>query len=161
MWYHRRLSIMKTMLLLWSTSVEKRIVALSLLSFSLIFFFLLFLGLLFYFFLFGIFSLFLFTHTGQWSNNEDHHTFIYLQLKNYNSILEQIYDSIWVPPAVYRDVQWLKSDMYEKWWTVALPQIRCQLHDRAKQYDNDEVCHNNRTVENCMAIYLGMAMEMP
>ena len=24
---------------------------------------------------------------------------------------------------------------------VALPQIRCQLHDHAKQYDNDEVCH--------------------
>ena len=27
---------------------------------------------------------------------------------------------------------------------VALPQIRCQLHDDAKQYDNDEVCHNKR-----------------
>ena len=25
---------------------------------------------------------------------------------------------------------------------VALPQIRCQLHDHARQYDNDEVCHN-------------------
>ena len=25
---------------------------------------------------------------------------------------------------------------------VALPQIRCQLHDHAKQYDNDGVCHN-------------------
>ncbi len=25
---------------------------------------------------------------------------------------------------------------------VALPQIRCQLHDHAKQYDNDEACHN-------------------
>ena len=24
---------------------------------------------------------------------------------------------------------------------VALPQIRCQLHDHAKQYDNDRVCH--------------------
>ena len=24
---------------------------------------------------------------------------------------------------------------------VALPQIRCQLHDHAKQYDNDGVCH--------------------
>ena len=28
---------------------------------------------------------------------------------------------------------------------VALPQIRCQLHDHAKQYDNDEACHNKRT----------------
>ena len=25
---------------------------------------------------------------------------------------------------------------------VALPQILCQLHDHAKQYDNDGVCHN-------------------
>ena len=38
---------------------------------------------------------------------------------------------------------------------VALPQIQCQLHDHAKQYDNDEACHNNGTVESCMAIYLG------
>ena len=28
---------------------------------------------------------------------------------------------------------------------VALPQIRCQLHDHAKQYDNDGVCHNKRS----------------
>ena len=27
---------------------------------------------------------------------------------------------------------------------MALPQIRCQLHDHAKQYDNDGACHNNR-----------------
>ena len=25
---------------------------------------------------------------------------------------------------------------------MALPQIRCQLHDYAKQYDNDGACHN-------------------
>ena len=25
---------------------------------------------------------------------------------------------------------------------VALPQIRCKLHDHAKQYDNDGACHN-------------------
>ena len=25
---------------------------------------------------------------------------------------------------------------------VALPQIRCQLHDHAKQYDNDEACYS-------------------
>ena len=25
---------------------------------------------------------------------------------------------------------------------VALPQIRCQLHDHAKQYDNDGACHS-------------------
>ena len=27
---------------------------------------------------------------------------------------------------------------------VALPQIRCQQHDHAKQYDNDGACHNKR-----------------
>ena len=27
---------------------------------------------------------------------------------------------------------------------MALPQIRCQLYDHAKQYDNDEECHNKR-----------------
>ena len=71
------------------------------------------------------------------------------------------YDSIWMPPAVYWDGQWIKSDMYEKLWTVALPQIRCQLHDHAKQYDNDERVMINGTVESCMALYLRMAMEMP
>ena len=29
-------------------------------------------------------------------------------------------------------------------WTVALPQIQCQLHDHAKQYDNDGAYHNKR-----------------
>ena len=27
---------------------------------------------------------------------------------------------------------------------MALPQIQCQLHDHAKQYDNDEACHSKR-----------------
>ena len=27
---------------------------------------------------------------------------------------------------------------------MALPQIRCRLHDHAKQYDNDGACHNKR-----------------
>ena len=75
----------------------KRIVALPLLSFLSFF---VFWGLLF----FGL-SLFLFPHMGQCSNNEDHHTSIYLHLKNYNSILGTKYDSIGMPPAVYRDVQ--------------------------------------------------------
>ena len=46
-------------------------------------------------------------------------------------------------------------------WTVALPQTLCQLHDHAKQHDNDERVMINGMVESCMAIYLGMAMEMP
>ena len=32
----------------------------------------------------------------------------------------------------------------KKLWMVAVPQIRCQLHDHAKQYDYDEACHNKR-----------------
>ena len=27
---------------------------------------------------------------------------------------------------------------------MALPQIRCQLHDHARQYDNDGACHHKR-----------------
>ena len=53
------------------------------------------------------------------------------------------------------------SDMYERIMNLALSRIQCQLHDHAKQYDNDGACHNNGTVESFMAIYLGMAMEMP
>ena len=34
-------------------------------------------------------------------------------------------------------------------------------NDHAKQYDNDECVMINGMVESCMAIYLGMAMEMP
>src|SRR3954468_19629573 len=80
----------------------KRIVELSLLSFSLIF-------------LFGTFSFFMasfffgrsliptcggiivsiiLSSLGQCSNNDDRHTFIYLLLKNYNSILRKRFDSI-------------------------------------------------------------------
>ena len=32
---------------------------------------------------------------------------------------------------------------------------------RDMQYDNDECVMINGTVESCMAIYLGMVMEMP
>ena len=72
----------------------KRIVTLSLLSFSLILFLF---GPFFMssFFSSGVSSRLVgesqspssFPHLGQCSNNDDHHTFIYLQLKNYNSIL--------------------------------------------------------------------------
>ena len=58
-------------------------------------------------------------------------------------------------------VQGIKSDMYKKLCMVALPQILCQLHDHAKQYDNNECVMINRMVESCVQIYLGMAMEMP
>ena len=50
-----------------------------------------------------------FPHMGQCSNNEDHHTFIYLQLKN----LRTKYDSMWMPPAVYRDNESRVTSMKE------------------------------------------------
>ena len=69
---------------------------------------------------------------------------------------------MWMPPAVYRDVQWIKSDMYE----------RIMNGGFATKYDvNYMIMQSNMTmmkrviinwtVESCMAIYLGMAMEMP
>ena len=93
----------------------KRIVTLSLLSFSLIPFFIYFLFgpfLFFYGLLFfvrsliptcgGIIVSIILSSLGQCSNNDDHHTFIYLQLNITTRYLEQRYDSIWMPP-VYRD----------------------------------------------------------
>ena len=70
---------MKIMVLLWSTSVEKRIVALSLF----IFFFSLFFGTMLY----ECWSSHFYLFTTQW-----------LQLDTRTK-----YDSIWMPPAVYRD----------------------------------------------------------
>ena len=35
---------------------------------------------------------------------------------------------------------------------MALPQILCQLHDHAKQYDNNECVMMNGMMESCMAI---------
>ena len=49
-----------------------------------------------------------------------------------------------MPSMVYWDVQWFKTDMYKKLWAVALPQIQCQLHDHAKQYDNNGACDDKR-----------------
>ena len=34
---------------------------------------------------------------------------------------------------------------------MVFPQILCQLHDHAKQYDSDEVCHNKRNDGSCTA----------
>ena len=152
----------------------------SLLSFSLIFLF------LFYYYFFGLFLwalwplFFLFlkvrsliptcggiivfiilSSLGQCSNNEDHHTFMDLQLKNYNSKIEQdmtLYEYL----RRCTDICNESRATCMKIMKVALPQIRCQLHDHAKSnMIMMERVIINGTVESCMAIYLGMAMEMP
>ena len=125
-WQNKRLSIMKIMMLLWGTSVEKDSSIVPFFFFYLFFYwaFLFFFGLSFSFFLWGNALIMM----------------IITLILIYNSILQldtrTKYDSIWMPPVAYRDVQWIKSGMYEKLCMVALPQIRCQLHDHAWQYDN-------------------------
>ena len=131
----------------------KRIVTLSLLSFSLIF-----LGLLFFL---AFLSLFLFLTWDNALENDDHHTSIYLQLNDYNSILEQsmtLYECLRRCTGICNEP---RVTCMKELWTVALPKILCQLHDHAKKYDNDECVMINGMVKSCMAIYLGMAMEMP
>ena len=99
-----------------------------------------------------------------WDNallNDGHHTSIYLQLNDYNSILEQdmtLYECLWRCTGMCND-SWVR--FMKELWTVALPQIWCQLHDHASNMTMMEHVIINRTVESCMAIYLGMAMEMP
>ena len=139
----------------------KRIVVLSLLYF--LFFYLafpFFIWPFFYFFLvFGL-SFFLFLGDNALLNGV-HHTSIFLQLNDYNSILEQ-------KMTLYECLRWCtgicngpRVTCMKELWMVALPQILCQLHDHAKQYDNDECVMINGMVESCMAIYLRIAMEMP
>jgi hypothetical protein len=39
--------------------------------------------------------------------------------------------------------------------------IMSALYDHAKQYDDEHTSHVDSNRGSCMAIYLGMAMEMP
>ena len=111
-------------------------------------------------FLFGL-SLYFYFYLGQCSNNDDHHTSIYLQLNDYNSILEQ-------SMTLYECLRRCTGICYEsrvtsmkELWTVALPQILCQLHDHASNMTMMERVIIHGMVESCMAIYLGVPMEMP
>ena len=155
---------MKIMVLLWSASVAKDSSIVPSLFFSHLFNF--FLGLLFFmaflsFFAFPFFGLsfFIWPFSFFWDNALL--MMIITLLFIYNSILEQ-------DMTLYECLRWCTGMCNDSWvtcmkelWTVALPQILCQLHDHAKQYDNDERVMMNGMVESCMAIYLGMAMEMP
>ena len=129
----------------------KRIVTLSLLSFSLIFW-------AFSFFMAFLFFLFL-----TWDNaleNDDHHTSIYLQLNDYNSILEQ-------NMTLYECLRWCTGMSNESRVTCMKNYAWCLCHKYDVNYMilqgnmTTMMCvMMNGTVESCMAIYLGMAMEM-
>ena len=90
----------------------------------------------------GIIVSIILSSLGQCPNNDDHQTSIYLQLKNYNSILEQnmtLYECLQRCTGICNES---RVTCMKELLTMALPEIRCQLHDHAKQYDNDGVCHN-------------------
>ena len=107
----------------------------------------------------GIIVFIILSSLRQCSNNEDHHTFMDLHLKNYNSKLEQdmtLYECLQRCTRICNE----SRATCMKIMKVALPQIRCQLHDHAKS--NMTMMKRviiKRTMESCMAIYLRMAME--
>ena len=105
----------------------------------------------------GIIASIIFSSLGQCSNNDDHHTFIFLTTQ----YLEQnmsLYECLWLCTGTWNDA-WVTC--MKKLWTVALPQIQCQLHDHAKQYDNDGTCHSKRNGGKLHGNISRMAMEMP
>ena len=131
----------------------KRIVTLSLLSFSLIF-----LGLLFFLW---HFSLFLFLTWDNALENDDHHTSIYLQLNDYNSILEQsmtLYECLRRYTGIAMNQEWHVWKNYERWLCHKYDVNYMIMQSNMTMMERVII---NGTVESCMAIYLGMAMEMP
>ena len=97
---------------------------------------------------------------GQCSINDDHHTSIYLQLNDYNSILEQsmtLYECLRRCTGICNESRVTCMINYA-WW-------HCHKYDVNYMIMQSNMtmmkCVINETVESCMAIYLGMAMEMP
>jgi len=146
---------MKNMVLLWSTSVVKDT---SNAPSHFVYFFLLF---------FFSLSLCPESHPNLWGNHSLHHPFltgallqkwlmmIITLLFTYNSkeikkYKLDTYDKIWLymnASGMYQDVQWSSVTCMKKWWTVAEPQLLCQLYDHAKQYDNECSSHQTEVVE--------------
>ena len=138
---------MKIMVLLCSTSVEKdsNIVPLFLFGLSL--------------FLFGLFLAFVFK--GQCSNNDDHHTSIYLQLMDYNSIVEQnmtLYECLRRCTGMGNESR-VTCMKYYAWWLCHKYDVNYMIMQGNMTMMKRVII--NETVESYMAIYLGMAMEMP
>ena len=127
---------------------KKRIVALSLfISFFLFWAFL---------FIFGL-SLFL----GQCSINDDHHTSIYLQLNDYNSILEQnmtLYECLRRCTRKGNESRVTCMINYA-WWLCHISDVNYLIMQGTMTMTKHVII--NEMVESCMAIYLRLAMEMP
>ena len=160
----------------------RRIVTLSLLSFSLIFFIWAFYFLMASFlFLFGLLRPPFFrpeSHPDLWGNHSLHHPFLtwdnalimmiitLLLIKTYELQLEARtrYASIWMPPAVYRD-----GAMNQEWhvWKIMHGGFATNTMSTTWSCNGNMtkvkyvMMMINGTVESCMAIYLGMDMEMP
>ena len=119
-----------------------------------------FLGLPFFLFGLSLFFAFLFFLL-QCSMNDDHHTSIYLQLNDYNSILEQsmtLYECLRRCTGICNESRETCMKNYERWL--------CHKYDVNYMIMQSNMTMMkrviiNRTVESCMAIYLGMSMEMP
>ena len=116
-------------------------------------FFLLFLGLSF----FICPSLF---YLGQCSINDDHHTSIFLQLNDYNSILEQnmtLYECLRRCTGKGNESRVTCMINYA-WWLCHKYDVNYMIMQSNMTMMKRVM---NETVENCMEIYPGMAMEMP
>ena len=110
----------------------------------------------------GIIVSIILSSLGQCSNNDDHHTFIYLQLKNYNSILRT---KIWLyvnasggVPGCAMNQEWHVWKNYERWLCHKYNVNYMIMQSNMTMMERVIV---NGTVESCMAVYPGMAMEMP
>ena len=102
-----------------------------------------------------------FFYLGQCSINDDHHTSIYLQLNDYNSILEKnmtLYECLRRCTRMGNESRVTCMINYA-WWL-------CHKYDVIYMIMQGNMTMMKRviingTVDSCMAIYLGMAMEMP
>ena len=160
---------MKIMVLLWSTSVVKRIVTLSLLSFSLIFFW--------------DFSLFLMasffrpeSHPNMWGNHSLHHPFLTWDNDLIMMIITLLFTYDSRVTTRYLEQNMTLSEclrlctgmcnesrvtcMKELWrWLCHKYDVNFMIMQSNMTLMERVII--NGTVESCMAIYLGMAMEMP
>ena len=98
---------------------------------------------------------------GQCSMNDDHHTSIYLQLNDYNSILEQnmtLYECLRQCTGMGDESRVTRMKNYA-WWPCHKYDVNYMIMQGNMTMMERVII--NETMESCMAIYLGMAMEMP